>query len=95
MRLLEYGISFMIVGVQVVNERVGRLKSLSREKRRSSMVQLSGAAGKPGQAAMLTEAAIKQGARRQTWMGPVYLGCPADSDIVSTGLSHYNKGLSY
>ncbi|CAL8470111.1 g9653 [Coccomyxa elongata] len=64
---------------KVVNERVGRLKSLS--KRRSSMVQLSGAAGKPGQAAMLTEAAIKQGARRQTWMGPVYLGCPVDSDI--------------
>lgn len=66
----------------MVTERVGRLKSLSGEKRRSSMVQGLDAAGKPGQAAKLSEAEVKQGARRQTWMGPAWLGSPADSDLV-------------
>lgn len=71
--------------VQVVADKVGRLKSCCvKEKRRSSVVDGSEAAGKAGQAAKLSEAAMRHGTRRQTWMGPAWMGTSNENDVVST-----------
>lgn len=68
----------------MVNERLGRLKAVRADRRRSSVVQSAEAAGKAGQATKLSEAAVRQGARRQTWMGPAWMGSTSDNIQVST-----------
>ena len=63
---------------------MGRLRSSCvKEKRRSSVVEGSVAASKAGQATKLSEAAMRHGARRQTWMGPAWMGSSTENDAVS------------
>lgn len=72
--------------LQMVNERIGKLKVIKGERRRASLVESK---NKAGQVVKLGEAALKQAGRRQTWMGPAWMGSSLEQLQVA------NAGLAY
>jgi hypothetical protein len=66
--------------LQTVSERVGKLKNIRGERRRSSLAEAN---GKAGQAAKLNEAALRQPGCRPTWMGPEWMGSSLEQVFVA------------